>query len=129
MSHNPQPHRWPKPLVAVEDMAAEDPEVASSEAHPHLCPTSGSARSQRAPAPGPGDTSSTHRQQLQVCTLCGVLNETGEEKTQRSLRARSEAAGRLTRNTSVFTFWVKRSSVSQVTLNSLQNVGMSGVHL
>lgn len=72
----------------------------------------------------------THHQQLQICALCGVLNETGEEKTHtRHSGAGLSAAGLLTRSTSVFKFWVTGSSVSQADLELLHNAGMSGVHL
>lgn len=122
MSHNPLPHRWPKPLVA-----AEDPEVAVKHTLTSAPLLAALARRQPQPlaqeTPPPLTVSS-----FRSARSAGFLMRLGRRR-QRSLRARAEAAGRLTRSTSVFTFWVKRSSVSQVTLNSLQNVGMSGVHL
>lgn len=78
MPDNPQPYRWSRFLMAVEDVASEKGEMAI-KAHSHLCTTSGIRLPRLAdfsPVPGPGDTS-THHQQLQVCSICWVLNEAG----------------------------------------------------
>jgi hypothetical protein len=115
--------------MAMKDMASEKWEVAI-EAHPHLCTTSGTRllrlaawrlfpSMQTAPIPGPGATS-THHQQLQICSLCWVLNETGGGRRHGcysgALAQVCEAWLNSHQEHCVFTFWVKGSSVSQAGL-------------
>lgn len=91
MSHTPQPHRWP--------WRAQRPLKHTLTSAPRLA-------AQTALGPGPGDTT-THHQQLQICSLCWVLNETGGgEDTEVTQEPRLRRRWTAHHFTSLFKFWV-----------------------